>query len=457
MSDSLANTWAEIEAEIVEDSPDRPKEPRTELDFVRLLTDKLPPLKTTGPEWFCYQDGYWKPQLADSFLPAALAILPEHGRRIRLARTLIDHVGAAAQVPTDNLKGCARFDDDGQTVLVNCRNGVVRVTADGFAMLPHAPHYGFARQAAASFLPEIDAPLFRRVLGEALPDDGDRQLFQLAVGNFLWPDARFEAALVCYGEAGRGKSTLADPVSAALGAGNVTRLSMTQLCDPKSYSLPQLRFAAVNLGTELTTSDIAESGNFKAIVSGEPVDVRPIYGAPFTMQSACKLWFLANNLPRFKHGTEAELRRMRFLRFDYLPPVKDVTLKPRLAAEVDGVFRFVLEGLQQLFFTSEIPRGGVESRAVHERFKVSNDPVGSFVATHCELAPDARIGTDTLRSAYAEFTTENGLPGTCGDWFLRALFERFTTLKEIRPRVNGERRRMVQGLWLKAVITPENE
>ena len=448
----LAAEW--IEAEIVDDPPPVVA-PRTELDFVRLLSAKLPPVKTTGPDWFTYERGVWQPSTANKFLPAALAILPEQGRTVRKAKTLIEHMEATSQVPDGTLRGATMF--DGEAVLVNCRNGIVQVTPAGFDLIPPGPQYSFARQCAANFTPGLPAPLFDRVLNEVLPDPADRELLILCAGNFLYPDARFETALVCYGEGGRGKSTIADPFSAALGAGLVSRLSMSQLCDPKSYSLPALRYVAVNLGTELTAQDIAESGNFKTIVSGEEIEVRPIYGSPFTMRTACKLWFLANSLPRFKHGTEAELRRTRFLRFDYQPPQKDVTLKARLAAETDGVFQIMLEGLRRLLSVSEIPLGGAESRAVHDRFKISNDPVGSFVAAHCQLDPAARVGTETLRDAFAEFATEHGLPEAVGTWFFRALYERFTALKEVRPRINDERRRMVQGLCLLPNSTPDFE
>ena len=61
------------------------------------------------------------------------------------------------------------------------------------------------------------------------------------------------------------------------------------------------------------------------------------------MRPVCKLMFLANSLPRFKHGTDAELRRARFLRFDVLPTEKDVTLKSKLTSERDGIFLWMVE------------------------------------------------------------------------------------------------------------------
>jgi P4 family phage/plasmid primase-like protien len=425
----------------------------TELQFARRLKAALPPVKTIGPIWHTYGNGVWQPSSSDRIKPLALSILPESIRTIRRATTLLEHVEADSQADPEAFRGFYLF--DGGAVLLNARNGLVRVTPEKLELLPHSPERSFTRQTVARFNPNATAPLFERVLGEVLPDSEDRDLFQICLGNFLYPDCRHEVALVCYGEAGRGKSTVADPVASALGLDLVCRLSMSQVCDARSYHLPKLKFAAVNLGTELTTEDIAESGNFKTLVSGEPIEARPIYGVPFVMQTTCKLWFLANTLPRFRFGTEAELRRTRFLRFDYDPPAKDVTLKARLATETEGVFRFMVEGLQRLLTCATIPIGGRQSRAVHDRFRVSNDPVGAFVQCRCILDREAREQKEHLRNAFAEFAERHELAPVCREWFFRVLFERFPSLRETQLRLDGERVRHVQGIVLRSSLTTE--
>jgi phage/plasmid-associated DNA primase len=213
---------------------------------------------------------------------------------------------------------------------------------------------------------------------------------------------------------------------------------MSQICDPRSYHLPKLQFAAANCGTELDAVELRDSGPFKAIVSGEQVEARPIYGSPFTMSTTCKLWFLANKLPRFAYGTGAELRRMRFLGFNQKPPVVDVTLKNKLPAERDGVFQWMLAGLSELLQIPLIPHGGRESRLVLDRFAVSNDPVGAFVAARCQLAPSVSVPKDALREAYVDFCEECGMPDTLGDWFFKSMYERWPMVKDSKLRAPGE-------------------
>ncbi len=427
----------------------------TEFDFANMLAAELPPIKTIGADWFAYDAGAWRQIHRATLRPKAQAILPEHIRTARREATLLDHLEGRCQVAPDAFRGFYCFDDNG-AVLINAANGIVRVSQNyGPELLPHVDRHLFRHKLAAQFQPGATAELFNRILAESLPDELDRDLFQLCCGNFLLPDCRFETALVCYGEAGRGKSTIAEPVSAALGMDLVARLSMSQICDPRSYPLPKLKFAAVNLGTELDVIAIDESANFKTIVSGEPVEARPIYGEPFTMQTTCKLWFLANGLPRFKNGTEAELRRTRFIRFDCQPAAKDVTLKARLLAERDGVFNFMLAGLQRLLSTSEIPLGGAESKAVHARFKVSNDPLGSFVAQFCDFDPEARETKDSLKAAFNGFCETHGVPVEFADWFFKRLYERWPNLKETMPRREGSRVRCVSGIKLKSILETE--
>jgi P4 family phage/plasmid primase-like protien len=429
----------------------RPKE-LSEFDYANALAAKLPPIKTVGPDWFAYSAGAWQKIHRATLRPIAQEILPPDIRTARREATLLDHLEGRCQVAPDAFRGFYRFGDAGE-ILINAANGIVRASANQSPeLLPHSDSHLFTHRLAANFNPQASADLFQKTLGELLPDELDRDLLQLCFGNFLLPDCRFEVALVCYGEAGNGKSTIADPVSAAMGADLVPRLSMSQICDSRSYHLPKLKFAAVNLGTELDVIAIDESANFKTIISGEPVEARPIYGEPFTMQTACKLWFLANGLPRFKNGTEAELRRTRFIRFDRRPEVKDVTLKTRLLAERDGVFNFMLAGLQRLLTVREIPLGGSESQSVHARFKVSNDPLGTFVAQQCQFDADGREPKAALKSAFDSYCETHGLPVQFGDWFFKRLYERFTNLKEIRASDAGERVRCVAGIRLKTML-----
>lgn len=427
--------------------PAIPEKNCVDFEYANALADILPPLKTIGRDWFAYSEGTWTECSRDGFRPAAQSVLPIRIRSDRRANALLDDLEGRSQVAAETFIGFYKFGIDGE-ILLNVANGIVAITPQDMKLLPHDPTHNFNQQTAAAYFPEATSPIFDRILSESLPDAEDQQLYQICSGNILYPDTRFEVAQINYGEAGRGKSTLAEAIANVLGRKLVTRLTLSQICDPKSYHVPKLRYGAVNLGTELDAVEMSDSAIFKAIVSGEPIEARPIYGAPFTMETTAKLWFLANGLPRFKHGTEAELRRMRFIRFGQLPVTKDNTLRKQLANERDGIFTWVLRGLRKLILLREIPLGGRESRAVHDRFQISNDPVGSFVNSRCRMEANARTEKTQMFAAYEDFCACYELAPACKDWFLRALYERWPNLTEVRPGSGSKRVRVIVGISL---------
>jgi phage/plasmid-associated DNA primase len=99
------------------------------------------------------------------------------------------------------------------------------------------------------------------------------------------------------------------------------------------------------------------------LVSGETVPVRPIYQAPFYIKPTCKYAFLTNHLPRFKDGSGAELRRLRFLKFAYVPAKKDLRLKKQVATEGSGILNLILKLIPELLLLDDIPKGSSVSEA----------------------------------------------------------------------------------------------
>jgi hypothetical protein len=75
------------------------------------------------------------------------------------------------------------------------------------------------------------------------------------------------------------------------------------------------------------------------------------------------------------NGTDAELRRLRFLRFVPRNGPIDTTLKGRIQNEKDGVFTFMVTGLGEVLSMSEMPFGAERSQRTRERFQIQNVPL----------------------------------------------------------------------------------
>jgi putative DNA primase/helicase len=463
-----------------------------ELLSVRAL-ERVLTMRAKEDEWYVWEGKAWMKRSKSMYLPAALDVLPQSVRCVRHAKTLIEHMEAKHQVgPDEKLAGAIMFEDDhsedDRAVLINLENGTLRVMADSIELLKHDKARLFTGYLPTPWIEGASRENFMRVLREALPADTNGATEGIALmqwwgGYLLLPCCEKELFLICYGPSGTGKSTIAEAICRVLGKDPmVTSLTLSQLCaGEKAYSLPKLERAIVNMGTELDTVDVEDASALKRLVSGESLEARNIFGRPFTMISTAKLWFNANDLPRFKHGTDAELRRVRFLHFDQLPQCpacegkgyiedftsehppkcekcggtkvfRDARLKgPQglLAQEASGILAWMVDGLQSYLNKIEPPEGGVSSKEVKGQFAVSNDPVKAFFEEDLVQDPDGLVLKSDVADAFKAFMDHRGFPPKSIEALFRALYQRFPFIKAVRKREADEFVRYLAGVRLR--------
>lgn len=398
-----------------------------------------------GEEWFVCKDGVWQPRDRDEFRPLALELLPERFKKHRSAIETLKRLESEQQVTRSRFFGAAKFNPEGYP-LISVQNGTLCITPNGVVNLPTAPDCGFTMALPVAYDPKAQCPLFTHVLKEAVPNDTDREMFYDILCTALIPDCRFEVALVAIGESATGKSTAMAPFPAIFGPA-CSSLSMADLCHPNGYKTALLRHTMINLATELNTLELDDSGLFKQLISGEQFTARPIYGRPFDMRSTATFVFLANSLPRFKSGTEAEVRRLRFVRFDRRVSNPDVTLKDRIVSEAPGVFAELVRRASELLAGRKLSgpsQWGVETA---DRFSVSNDPVGQFVRRFCKLDPTLSCDKDALFGEFQTFRDGNGISVRFDEAaFFRGLYDRFPNVKQRKLRTDVGRKRVIIGI-----------
>ena len=404
----------------------------------QLFMRRFPRLRCVERTWYQYGEGIWSQSDINLLMTEALNVIHPAHRQSKRASDVLRHVEFARQVRRDSFVGAYRRAADGR-ILINAQNCVIEVQPDGtISTLEHSPDFNFTQKLATVYDSNARCDLFAQKVEEALPDPEDRAVFQAFGGYIFYPSCELEVALVCYGPGGTGKSTLAGIFGEAVGRELCGSAGLDELCKSGSYTLPTLKHKLLNLGSELTGTEIEESANFKKLVSGEHLSVRQIYGAPEEMQTFCKLLFLTNLPPRFRSGTDAEARRLRILAFNVKPAVKDVALKEKLKLENPGILNWMLEGLQRVVVEKAIPFGGTSSAAAMDNFKRANDPVGSFIEECCETGSGKMVIKRELYEAFREWCEDAGLDGNRWESFF------YKTLKQRRPEL-GNTRRLIEG------------
>jgi P4 family phage/plasmid primase-like protien len=414
----------------------------------RKLRQEIGNVRCVGDDWFVQENGIWLPRPKDEYRALALKSLPSKWRTHLRSIQVLNRVESEQQVRQSTFCGAAKFDKDG-AVLVAVQNGTVRISRDGVTLLSTSPNYGFTAALNVAWDEDAKIDLFGRVLSNALPDPNDRDLLLDVIATALIPDCRYEAALVCQGETGTGKSTVITPIDSIFST-TCAHLSMADLCHPSGYKLAMLHNKMLNLSTELNALEMEDTGLFKQLISGESFTARPIYGRPFEMRSTAKFVFLANNLPRFKNGTGAEIRRLRFIRFTKKVTEPDGTLKDRVALEAPGVFVDLVYRAQALLGGRKLSEPGTFGQETVRRFAVSNDPVGQFVDRCCKIGPGYQCRKVTLTQAFEDFREEHGIPkGFDDSVFFRALYDRFHSIQKKRITISGLRDNALVGIDLK--------
>ena len=158
---------------------------------------------------------------------------------------------------------------------------------------------------------------------------------------------------------------------------------------------------------------------------------------------------MANSLPRFKNGTGAEARRLQFVRFDQTPAIPDPTLKDRMKLEAQGLFTELVGRAQHLLSQKSLSRSGEYGDKTRETFGISNDPVGSFIKSHCVLGSDRWIPKDELLGPFEEFRDSHGISDKLDhNVFWRLIYERFPVVRAARLRTDNGRIHVVKGIEL---------
>lgn len=218
-------------------------------------------------DWYIQESGIWVPRSKDEYRAIALEVLPPKWRTHQHAVQVLNRLESERQVSLSMFCGAAKFASDG-AVLLAVQNGTLKISASEVKLLPTDPDHNFTAALPIAWDEAAPMKLFGQLLADTLPDNNDRECLLDVLATALIPDCRYEAALVCQGEAGTGKSTVIALVAAILGSSSAY-LSMADICHPSGYKLAMLNHKLINLATELNTLEMEDTGLFKQSVSGD--------------------------------------------------------------------------------------------------------------------------------------------------------------------------------------------
>ena len=168
----------------------------------------------------------------------------------------------------------------------------------------------------------------------------------------------------------------------------------------------------INLFADLSSRAIETSSYFKAIVSGDSMNVERKHKDPFEFNPFCRLVFSANTVPTSADKTFAYYRRWIIIPFPYTftgdKDDKSLSYKITRPQELSGLLNRALTGLRRLFTQKSF----TDSQTVRDElddYKKQNDTVAAFVIEGCEFDPEAEVERKEMFSEYCKYCKREGL------------------------------------------------
>ncbi|WAX17187.1 putative P4-specific DNA primase [Parabacteroides phage PF672P2] len=195
-------------------------------------------------------------------------------------------------------------------------------------------------------------PRWNQFLIEVL-DEPQRMILQEFMGCIFIDRTQLQvsSALFLYGNGSNGKSVVSETMTGMLGDDNCTSINLDQACSgkDKDYFTALMVGKLLNFSSDMGTEDFS-SGTYKAMVSREPITVRPIGKAPFTTRDMPLIAANLNNIPVITDQSNGFWRRALILVFSrtFEGNAVDTNLIYKISAEFSGVFNWVMEGRKRI-------------------------------------------------------------------------------------------------------------
>ncbi|MCJ7633781.1 phage/plasmid primase, P4 family [Candidatus Bathyarchaeota archaeon] len=294
--------------------------------------------------------------------------------------------------------------------LIPLQNGLFDIETK--TLLPFNENYFITSKLPITYNSEADCPLFKKFLSEVLNAE-DIPTTQEWFGYHLQRDNRYEKTLMALGVGDNGKSVFLKVLKAFLGSENVSNVSLQDLAIDR-FATSSLHRKLANIFPDINSQTLNNTGIFKALTSGDPIEGQRKFGQRFSFTNHAKLSFSANTLPMTLDDSNAFFKRWLIVRFPNSFPVgsdkRDTKLIQKLTTskELSGILNWALEGLERLNKKARFSDAKTTEQLRKQYTKIS-DPIQIFCNEKLEDDIDGEIPKTELYKLYVAYCRENNL------------------------------------------------
>ncbi len=290
---------------------------------------------------------------------------------------------------------------DNDIYLINLKNGVFDL--ENRQLKPHVQYKDryLTHLFNAEYDPEAKCPVFDKFLNEIML--GNPEMEKLILQTFGWclsGDTLYEKFFFFKGSGGNGKSVLGEAMLYIFGDyGDSTSYEAWITNTAKNWEMAQLPGVRYINCSEVPPSCKLNTPLLKKFVSGDTVQAEAKYMRPYNFKPQGKLIFLVNHIPYINDMSNATMRRMVIIPFQFEPAVIDVNLKAKIIAEASGILNRLIEG----YYLAKTEQFQILPEPVQKELKeiqYEMDYLAAFIDSECILDKKNKVLNEELDRRY---------------------------------------------------------
>lgn len=320
--------------------------------------------------------------------------------------------------------------------VVNVRNGELHLVEGKWELRPHDKNRYARSIIDVDYMPGASCPNFKKAINalmEGTEDADDRvKMLMEFMGLACVESKGLDAALFMIGSGANGKSLILDVLHEILGdSASSVRLANLE----NFFHLATLDGKTANLDPEIPVGATLKDDVFKALVSGDKVDVAHKGLKPYSMTPTVTLISCMNALPAMKDFSDAIFRRAHILKLENIFGVKGEPVapgSPRVATadaipelkkdcptgwlleqELSGIMSWALDSAADAFTRGRVYRAP-SSAISGKEWATEHDQVALWLDDNCSVSEEYEMALNDAYANYREWANENGVRGVLG-------------------------------------------
>lgn len=299
--------------------------------------------------------------------------------------------------------------------IIHLANGVIVFDGHEAELQPFSPKFLSRNRSPIAFDEKAKCERFLNELVLPAVHPEDVELLQKFTGMFLLGYNRAQRLLILDGEAGRGKTQLANVIQGLVGMTNVTQLRTKHLAERFELFRYLKKTLLVGVDVEADFLNTKGAAVLKGLVGGDWFDAEQKGGTGcFQMQGTFNVLITSNARlkVRLQGDVGAWQRRLNIVRYEAPPPAKKIPDFGAYLARIEGsgILNWALLGAQKVL--SEIPDEGGDfilterQKGVVDSLLAESDSLRHFLRDRLETRSWNDVTVNELVEAYAAYCPE---------------------------------------------------